>query len=192
MILVALMTGAYPHIDATADLQSFRLSFIGPAGKDASVEVVYASHISRERIQSIKIDFFDVPVVVPTEELEGIGHIQIDTLQLRYSQYNDGRKYCYVDAIFCSDLGGQPLPGPFTGKVAPVYKRVWLLVVEGEYHERLVFPSISDGRTESTKPRGKPVVIRGKQGGADQPATAPELKSEGKDKPQPESKVRPQ
>ena len=30
------------------------------------------------------------------------------------------------------------------------------------------------------------------QGGADQPATAPELKSEGKDKPQPESKVRPQ
>jgi hypothetical protein len=29
------------------------------------------------------------------------------------------------------------------------------------------------------------------QGGADQPATAPELKSEGKDKPQPESKVRP-
>jgi NigD-like C-terminal beta sandwich domain len=29
------------------------------------------------------------------------------------------------------------------------------------------------------------------EGGADQPATAPELKSEGKDKPQPESKVRP-
>jgi hypothetical protein len=29
------------------------------------------------------------------------------------------------------------------------------------------------------------------QGGADEPATAPELKSEGKDKPQPESKVRP-
>ncbi len=29
------------------------------------------------------------------------------------------------------------------------------------------------------------------QGGADQPATAPELKSEAKDKPQPESKVRP-
>jgi hypothetical protein len=29
------------------------------------------------------------------------------------------------------------------------------------------------------------------KGGADQPATAPELKSEGKDKPQPESKVRP-
>jgi hypothetical protein len=30
------------------------------------------------------------------------------------------------------------------------------------------------------------------QGGADQPATAPQLKSEGKDNPQPESKVRPQ
>jgi hypothetical protein len=30
------------------------------------------------------------------------------------------------------------------------------------------------------------------QGGADQPATRPESKSEGKDKPQPESKVRPQ
>ncbi len=30
------------------------------------------------------------------------------------------------------------------------------------------------------------------QAGADQPATAPQLKSEGKDKPQPESKVRPQ
>ncbi len=29
------------------------------------------------------------------------------------------------------------------------------------------------------------------QGGADQPATAPELKSEGKDKPQPEKEVRP-
>jgi hypothetical protein len=32
---------------------------------------------------------------------------------------------------------------------------------------------------------------KAEQGGADQPATAPELKSEGKDKPQPESKVRP-
>lgn len=31
----------------------------------------------------------------------------------------------------------------------------------------------------------------GEQGGADQPTTAPELKSEGKDKPQPESKVAP-
>jgi hypothetical protein len=29
------------------------------------------------------------------------------------------------------------------------------------------------------------------EGGADQPATAPELKSEGKDKPQPEKEVRP-
>jgi hypothetical protein len=34
--------------------------------------------------------------------------------------------------------------------------------------------------------------LKSEQGGADQPATAPELKSEGKDKPQPESKVRPQ
>lgn len=33
---------------------------------------------------------------------------------------------------------------------------------------------------------------QGEQGGADQPATAPELKSEGKDKPNPESEVRPQ
>jgi len=32
---------------------------------------------------------------------------------------------------------------------------------------------------------------KAEQGGADQPATAPELKSEGIDKPQPESKVRP-
>lgn len=32
---------------------------------------------------------------------------------------------------------------------------------------------------------------QGEQGGADQPTTAPELKSEGKDKPQPESKVAP-
>ena len=35
-------------------------------------------------------------------------------------------------------------------------------------------------------------IRNAEQGGADQPATAPELKSEGKDKPQPESKVRPQ
>ena len=32
---------------------------------------------------------------------------------------------------------------------------------------------------------------KSEQGGADQPTTAPELKSEGKDKPQPESKVAP-
>ena len=37
-----------------------------------------------------------------------------------------------------------------------------------------------------------PTKKRIEQGGADQPATAPLLKSEGKDKPQPESKVRPQ
>lgn len=35
------------------------------------------------------------------------------------------------------------------------------------------------------------INTRREQAGADQPATAPELKSEGKDKPQPESKVRP-
>jgi hypothetical protein len=37
----------------------------------------------------------------------------------------------------------------------------------------------------------KPKDNKAEQGGADQPATAPELKSEGKDKPQPESKVAP-
>ena len=190
MILVALTTGAYPHIDATAGLMSFRLSFMGPEGKETSVEVVYKDYISK-RIQSIKIDYFKEPVIVPAEELEGICHLQIDSLQLLYSSYRDGRRYCCVDAIFCSDPGGRPLPAPHTGNAPAVYKRVWLIVVEGEYHERVVFPSISDGRTESTKPRGKPVVIRGEQGGADQPTTAPELKSEGKDKPQPESKVAP-
>jgi hypothetical protein len=34
--------------------------------------------------------------------------------------------------------------------------------------------------------------IEGQQGGADQPATAPQLKSEGKGKPKPKSEVRPQ
>jgi hypothetical protein len=36
-----------------------------------------------------------------------------------------------------------------------------------------------------------PETVQAEQGGVDQPATAPELKSEGKDKSQPESKVRP-
>jgi hypothetical protein len=47
----------------------------------------------------------------------------------------------------------------------------------------------------STMPPSSNTLTRSglvQQGGADQPATAPELKSEGKDKPQPESKVRPQ
>jgi hypothetical protein len=169
-------------------MKSFRLSFVGLLGKDASVEVVYVNHISREKIQSINIDFFDAPVVVPTEELEGIGNIQIETVELRYSEYKDGRRYCYVDAIFCSDPGGQPLPGPSTGKTPAVYKRVWFKVVEGEYVERVVFPTTTDYRIESTKPKGKPVTIRGEQAGAEQPATAPESMPESKDKPQPESK----
>jgi len=186
--LVMLATGAYAHIDATAGLKSFRLSFMGPDGKDTSVEVVYRDHISREKIQSIKIDFFKVPVVIPAEELEGIGQIQIDTLQLRHSVYHDGRKYCYVDAIFCSDPGRQTL----AGKVAAVYKRVWFKVVEGEYTERAVYPSITDYRTESTKPKGKPVAFSREQDGTGQPATRPESKSEGSDKPQPESEGRSQ
>jgi hypothetical protein len=45
--------------------------------------------------------------------------------------------------------------------------------------------------SEFAKLQQRQIEKQGQQGGADQPATAPELKSEGKDKPQPESKVRP-
>jgi hypothetical protein len=151
LILVLLATGAKSHTDAVARLQSVQLSFRGPAGKDASVEIVYEIPFNRDKIESIKIQFFDKPVVIPSEELQDIENIQLDSLQLRFSHYEDGRSYCYVDALF----------GPNIGTQKADYKRVWLLAVEGEYDMRRVFPSKSDYRTESIKPIGKPVIKEG-------------------------------
>ncbi len=62
-----------------------------------------------------------------------------------------------------------------------VITKVRLILPEGSTHAM-----IHDTTTPASAP--EPAA---EQGGADQPATAPESKSEGIDKPQPETKVRP-
>ncbi len=181
LVLVMLATGANGHIDAVAYLKSVRMSYIGLNGKESSVEVVYTSPFKRDKIESITIQFFDKAVVIPANELEGIENIQLDSMQLRFSQYEDGRRYCYVDSLF----------GPAVEGRKADYKRVWLLAVEGEYEMRRVFPSKGDYRTESVKQSGKPETKEGEQGVAPQSATRSESDSEGGDKPQPESEARP-
>lgn len=56
-------------------------------------------------------------------------------------------------------------------------------------HPYIVLTEVNE--VEPNNPQWNAAQAKGEQGGADQPTTAPELKSEGKDKSQPESKFAP-